>query len=67
MLEVDEALGIHKKSMFSYDLVSGSKITYDHLTDGIMWAQGLFSDCENHCAGTFQYHQLVFFKAFCVI
>lgn len=39
--------------LFRYDLKSGSESTYDHLTDGIMWAQGLFSDCENHGAGTF--------------
>lgn len=32
------------RTVFRYDLVSGSEITYDHLTDGIMWAQGLFSD-----------------------
>lgn len=32
-----------RRSVFGCDLTSGSGITYDQLTDGIMWAQGLFS------------------------
>lgn len=48
-------------TVFRFDLLSGSKIIYDHLTDGIMWAQGLFSDSVKISLGTFQYGQLVFF------
>lgn len=32
-----------RRSVFGCDLTSGSPITYDQLTDGTMWAQGLFS------------------------
>lgn len=32
-----------RRTVLRCDLMSGSRITYDQLTDGIMWAQGLFS------------------------
>ena len=31
-------------TVFKYDQASGGKMVYDHLTDGIMWAEGLFYD-----------------------